>query len=342
MGRDSTIYDIAREAGVSIATVSRVLRGEGSVAPKTRQKIEEIISAHSYRPSAFARGMTTKKTNFLGIILPKILNPNYAMHFSGAADAAREHGYTMSLFPWKSIISSGNSGALLRSERRLDGAIICVEYLPPEIEDRFTESLEELQAGMPVVLIGCVPARFDYPSITYNMAEITRRAVEYLIGLGHEKIALIGGVEEDRDDFRRDIGYRQGLEEARLPYVDSYRIYCGGTAEDGTAAMGRMLDSLQRPYWPTAVIALNDMVAMGCMESARRYGLKLPEDLSVIGCDNLFCAPYLSPALTSFDTYQAEVGRKAVEMLLSGEKHRESARWELIERASCTEVKRTV
>ena len=195
--------------------------------------------------------------------------------------------------------------------------------------------------GMPVVLIGCVPARFDYPSITYNMAEITRRAVEYLIGLGHEKIALIGGVEEDGDDFRRDIGYRQGLEEARLPYVDSYRIYCGGTAEDGTTAMDRMLDSLQRPYWPTAAIALNDMVAMGCMESARRHGLKLPEDLSVIGCDNLFCAPYLSPALTSFDTHQAEVGRKAVEMLLCGEKRRESARWELIERASCTEAKRT-
>ena len=340
MGRDSTIYDIAREAGVSIATVSRVLRGEGAVAPKTRQKVEETIAAHNYRPSAFARGMTTKKTNFLGIILPKILNPNYAMYFSGAADAAREHGYTMSLFPWKSIISSGSSGALLRSERRLDGAIICVEYLPPEVENRFTESLEELRSSMPVVLIGCVPVQFDCPTITYNMAEITRRAVEYLIGLGHERIALIGGVEEDQDGLRRDVGYRQGLEEARLPFVDSYRSYCGGTAEEGSAAMDRMLDGLQRPYWPSAIIALNDMVAMGCMESARRHGLNLPEDLSVIGCDNLFCAPYLSPALTSINTFQPELGRQAVEMLLSGENRRENARWELVERASCARARK--
>lgn len=335
MGRDSTIYDIARESGVSIATVSRVLRGEGSVAPRTREKVEEVISRHNYRPSAFARGMTTKKTNFLGIILPKILNPNYAMYFSGAADAAREHGYTMSLFPWRSIVSTGNSGALLRSERRLDGAIICVEYLPPEVEDRFNESLEELRSGMPVVLIGCVPARFDCPTITYNMAEITRHAMEYLIGLGHERIALVGGMEEDKDELRRDIGYRQGLEAARLPYVDSYRVFCGGTAEDGAAAMDRMLDGLQRLYWPTAVIALNDMVAMGCMESARRHGLRLPEELSVIGCDDLFCAPYLSPALTSINTFQPELGRQAVELVLSGENVRKNAKWELVERGSC-------
>ena len=194
---------------------------------------------------------------------------------------------------------------------------------------------------MPVVLIGCVPAKFDCPAITYNMAEITRRAVEYLIGLGHEKIALIGGVEEDRDDLRRDIGYRQGLEEAMLPYVDSYRIYCGGTAEDGSAATDRMMDGLQRPYWPTAVIALNDMVAMGCMESARRHGLRLPEDLSVIGCDNLFCAPYLSPALTSINTFQPELGRQAVEMLLSGENRRENARWELVGRESCAKANKS-
>ena len=339
MGQDSTIYDIAREAGVSIATVSRVLRGEGSVAQKTREKVEKVIAKYSYRPSSIARGMTSKKTNFLGIILPKLLNPNYAMIFTGASDGAREHGYTMSLFPWKSIISSGRSAAMLLSERRLDGAVICVEYLPPEVEERFTSSLQELRAAMPVVLIGCVPERFDYPSISYNMADVARRASEYLIALGHERIALIGGVEEDSDELRRDMGFRQGLEAARLPYVDSYRAYCGGTAKEGEAAMDQMLDRLQPGYWPTAVIALNDMVAMGCMASARRHGLTLPRDLSVIGCDNLFCAEYTYPALTSFDTHQQELGRQAVELLLSGENRKEAARWELVERDSCCRVK---
>ena len=228
---------------------------------------------------------------------------------------------------------------MLLSERRLDGAIICVEYLPPDVEERFTASLQELRAAMPVVLIGCVPERFDYPAISYNMADVARRAAEYLISLGHERIALIGGVEEDTDDQRRDTGFRQGLEAARLPYVDSYRAYCGGPAGEGEAAMDRMLDKLQPGYWPTAVIALNDMVAMGCMASARKHGMSLPEDLSVIGCDNLFCAQYMFPALTSFDTHQQELGKKAVDLLLSGENRREDAQWVLVERDSCARVK---
>ena len=339
MGQDSTIYDIAREAGVSIATVSRVLRDAGSVAPKTREKVENVIARYNYRPSSIARGMISKRTNFLGIILPKLLNPNYAMIFSGASDGAREHGYSVSLFPWRSMVSSGRSAAMLLSERRLDGVIICVEYLPPEVEERFTASLKELQAAMPVVLIGCVPARFDYPAISYNMADVARRATEYLISLGHERIALIGGVEEDSDELRRDMGFRQGLEAARLPYVDSYRAYCGGTAREGEAAMDQMLDKLQPGYWPTAVLALNDMVAMGCMASARKHGMSLPEDLSVIGCDNLFCAPYTVPALTSFDMHQQELGRQAVELLLSGENRKEAVQWELVERDSCARVK---
>ncbi|MBR6164918.1 MAG: substrate-binding domain-containing protein [Clostridia bacterium] len=92
-------------------------------------------------------------------------------------------------------------------------------------------------------------------------------------------------------------------------------------------------------YWPTAVLALNDMVATGCMASARRHGMLLPEDLSVIGCDNLFCAPYTVPALTSFDMHQQELGRQAVELLLSGENRKEAVQWELVERDSCARVK---
>ena len=188
---------------------------------------------------------------------------------------------------------------------------------------------------MPIVLIGCVPADLDYPTISYNMADITRRVVEELVSLGHEKIALIGGMAADQDGLRRDIGYRQGLEAAHLPFVDSYRIWSGGTAEDGENAMDQMLSSLLPSHWPTAVIALNDMVAMGCMAAARKYALRIPEDLSVVGCDNLFCAPYLLPALTSINTHQQHLGSRAVELLLSGSVERVNARWEWVLRDSC-------
>ena len=331
----TTIYDIAAEAGVSIATVSRVMKGDASVSEKTRLRVQEVIALRNYRPSYIARGMTSKTTHTLGIVLPKLLNPNYAMIFTGASDGARQAGYSMSLFPWSSITGQGNNPALLLAERRLDGVIICVEYLPPDQQEMLVQSLAELRQYMPIVLIGCVPAELDYPAVSYNMAEITQAVMEELIRLGHERIALIGGMEEDRDDFRRDIGYRRGLEAAHLPYVDSYRIWSGGTAEDGETAMDQMLSSLLPSHWPTAVIALNDMVAMGCMAAARRRALRIPEDLSVVGCDNLFCAPYLLPALTSIDTHQQHLGRQAVELLLSGNMDRQNACWEWVRRDSC-------
>ena len=334
MAENSTIYDIAAEAGVSIATVSRVLRGEASVSPRTREKVAAVISRHNYRPSAIARGMTSKKTDTLGIVLPKLLNPNYAMIFTGANDTARRMGCSVTLFPWRSLIGSADHPALTLAERRLDGAVICMEYLPEDERELFLSSLRELRQYMPIVLIGCVPRDLDYPVISYNMAEIVRLIMAHLIQLGHQRIALIGGMERDQDEMRRDVGYLQGLQDAKLPFVSSYRVFCGGRPEDGEAALAGMFGQLQRAYWPTAVIALNDLVAMGCLSAARRHGLRVPEDLSVVGCDNIFCAPYLLPALTSIDMHQQELGARAVELLLSGETRREEARWELIPRDS--------
>jgi DNA-binding LacI/PurR family transcriptional regulator len=100
-----------------------------------------------------------------------------------------------------------------------------------------------------------------------------------------------------------------------------------------------MLASLKEEYWPTAVIALNDLVAMGCMTAAREAGISVPEQLSVIGCDNLFCAPYLVPPLSSINTHQQRTGARAVQLLISGENKKETADWELVERASCARVK---
>jgi DNA-binding LacI/PurR family transcriptional regulator len=130
---------------------------------------------------------------------------------------------------------------------------------------------------MPVVLIGCVPPSYDFPAVTQNTAAMMQEIVRYLTGLGHERIAFIGGVQEDKDPFRRDVGYENGLRDARLPYTASYRAYCRGTAEDGSTALEGMLDSLKPEYWPTAIIALNDLVAMGCMDVARKRGLSVPD-----------------------------------------------------------------
>ena len=335
---NATIYDIAADAGVSIATVSRVLRSEPNVSSATREKVMQAIERRNYRPSSIARGLTSKITHSLGIILPKLLNPHYAMIFTGAQEEARKLGYTMSLFPWSSLDTDAYNPAAMLAERRLDGLIVCVEYLPPDHDELVHASLLALRRYMPVVLIGCVPPWYDFPAVSNDNAAMMRQVVAYLNGMGHERIAFIGGVQEDKDPSRRDVGYEEGLRDAQLPYIASYRVYGKGTAEAGKAALDDMLKGLKREYWPTAVIALNDLVAMGCLEAAREHGLDVPRQLSVIGCDDLFCAPYLSPALTSINTHQQQTGARAVQLLLSGERRRETVAWDLMERASCAPV----
>lgn len=335
-----TIYEVAQEAGVSITTVSRVLHGKTTVSPKTREKIEEVIRRLNYRPSAIARGLAGKKTNTLGIILPKLVNPNYALIFNGAYEEARKNGFSISLFPWKSLNSPDYNPALMLAERRLDGVIVNVEYLASEDEEMLHRELNELARYMPVVLIGCVPKDFHFPTVSYNHAECIRQIMKYLVDRGHERIAFIGGVEADQDEYRRDVGYLDGLQAAKLPFVSSYRVFCDATAEAGEAAMAGMLSDLQPKYWPTAVITINDMVALGCQKALLGRRLRIPEDVSLIGCDNLFFAPYCNPPLTSIDTKQQEMGARAVKMILEGRQGREEAKWELIERESCGKVEK--
>ena len=331
----ATIYDIASDAGVSIATVSRVLRGETNVSAATREKVQRAIDRRNYRPSVIARGLTGKTTHSLGIILPKLLNPHYAMIFTGAQEEASARGFALSLFPRSSLDTDAYNPATMLAERRLDGVIVCVEYLPADHDHKVLAALEELKRFMPVVLIGCVPPWYDFPAICNNNAAMTKEIVSYLVSLGHERIALVGGIEGDTDPFRRDIGYMEGLREARLPFTDSYRVWGGGTPESGLAGLNGILNNLKPSFWPTAVIALNDLVAMGCYSAAVSHGLTLPRDLSVIGCDNMVAAPYLSPPLTTVDLHQRETGARAVKMLLGEESGRVDAPWDLIERGSC-------
>ncbi len=336
---NATIYDIASDAGVSIATVSRVLRGESNVSAATKEKVQRAIERRNYRPSSIARGLISKTTHSLGIILPKLLNPHYAMIFTGAQEEARKLGYTVSLFPWSALDTKAYDPATMLIERRLDGIIVCVEYLPSDHGEQVLGALRNLRHVMPVVLIGCVPPWYDFPAVSNNNAAMMKEVVAYLVSLGHEKIAFIGGMREDNDPMRREIGYREGLREARLPYTDSYRVYGKGTPEAGMEALSSMLDSLKPEYWPTAVIAMNDMMAMGCQAEARRRGIRMPEQLSIIGCDDLFCAPYLCPSLTSINSHQQRTGARAVELLISGENKHETSDWELIERDSCARIK---
>ncbi len=337
--RHPTIYDIAAEAGVSIATVSRVLRGEQSVSPSTRERVDSAIRRHNYRPSSVARGLAGNVTKTIGIVLPRLFNPYYAMLFTGAQERAREMGYALSLFPWSNVNIKANDPAQLLAERSLDGAVVYMEYLPTADKEHILLFLKRLKEYMNVAVIGCDLSEYGFPGIFINNASLALKIVRYLVSLGHERIALIGGEEEDTDPFRRDIGYLEGLREAQLPFTESYRVWGGDTPESGVLGLNGILDGLKPSFWPTAVIALNDLVALGCFSAAAAHGLTLPRDLSVIGCDNLVSAPYLAPPLTSVDLHQRRIGARAVEMVISGSIVREEAKGDIIVRGSCAPLK---
>ena len=335
-----TIYDIAEQAGVSIGTVSRVLKGSANVKPATRAKIEEVIARCNYQPSAVARGLTQSHTHTLGIILPKLTNPNYVKIFEGAYDEAAANGYVMMLFPWENMNAAGQDIVVVLGERRLDGVIICLEFIANEME-KWRRKLDAIQQYMPVVLTGSMPQALEYPSVTNDLAERTAQTIQMLAERGHERIALLGGFDESDAPYSRDAGYARGLQAAHLPYIREYRQFGLCTIDDGARQFETMLSQLLPSQWPTAVIAANDLVGVGVMRAAQARGLRVPEDVSVIGCDNIFICDCVQPPLTSVCTHQSETGRLAVRMLLGLEESgRRMMPCEMIERGSCCERKK--
>lgn len=314
-----TIRDVAREAGVSIATVSRVLAGQGNVSPATAEAVRRAVDKHNFTPSALARGLNQQRTNTIGMVMPSIKNPYYAEMYADVRTLAEEKGYTLMLFSRPS--SHPIDEELVRNvrERRLEGIIINDELFPLDRKEENERLLALLRKSMPVVLLGCMQLSLPCPAITIDLTECMRLSMEYLISLGHERIAYLGGNDDRAVPGSRDEGYALALKEAMLPYIAEYRVFGQCTSDEGYRLTAQMLGNLLPSQWPTAIVAANDLVALGAMHAISEKGLRIPEDISLIGCDDQFFAPHLSPPLTSVNTHAHEAGQKALSMLLSGE-----------------------
>ena len=315
-GKKNTIYDIAAEAGVSIATVSRVLRGENTVTEKTKKRVQDVILRLNYQPSAIARGLTQRHSKTLGIALPRLDNPHYSLFYKGAYDEALKAGYTLLVFSWEKMKDANWDPAGMLVERRLDGVAIYTDYASGEDASNELNALRAIRQYMPVVLIGHNLPTKEYPSVTIDLKECVSLMVEHLASLGHERIALLGGLRDMQTEGTRDAGYFEALKRAKLPFVSDYRVYGDCTPEGGQTALNELLERLIPSQWPTAVIAANDLTAMGAICAAEAHGLRVPEDMAIVGCDNLFFGAYMHPSLTSIDTHQTYIGCRAVQMLL--------------------------
>ena len=303
----SNILDVALKAKVSIATVSRVVNDSPhKVNPITRKRVLEAIRELDYRPNALAKGLLMKKTMTIGIIIPDISNPYYAEIVRGIQDMADQYGYAILL-----LNTDRNQDRIVKHiyflrEKSADGIIFSGGVIHGE---KVLSSLKELRER--VVVIG--RHELDFSAVTIDNVGGATRATQHLIELNHRRIGFIGGPDQSNSAQDRLSGYKNALIQKRHP-VGGNMIKTG----DFTPRSGYLLaKELIRKERPTAIFAANDQMAFGAIGAARELGMRVPEDLGVVGFDNIPFSSYFAPPLTTVDIPKYHIGGAAMEMLVN-------------------------
>jgi len=303
----ASIKDIARLAGVSHSTVSRALRNSPLVNPTTTREIQGIARDLGYQPSAVARGLVTRKTRTIGVVVTTIADPFVSAVVIGIELAANDNGYSVFLANSNADPARETNVVHSFAERRVDGIVVTSS----RVGALYTSLLSQMQ--VPIVLINNQhPGQFVH-SVMIDNIQGSRQAASHLVYLGHRRIAYIGDQYGHQSDTERFEGYREALEKAGLPVLAELVAHGDSTPEGGIVAMDKLL-ALADP--PTAVFCYNDMTALGVLRSAHVHGLRVPEDISVIGFDDLFLASYTQPQLTTVRQPMQRMGRMAMESLL--------------------------
>ncbi|MBX9246351.1 LacI family DNA-binding transcriptional regulator [Actinotalea ferrariae] len=292
--------DVARMAGVSVSTVSRTLARPDQVAPETRDKVVAAARALGYRANPAARSLITGQTGTLGLVVPDLENPYFTSVTKGVQKRAQAAGYA--LLVADSDEHSGQEAELVRNmASRVDGTVLCS---PRASDDVIAGLAQEFRLVLVNRRVG------DIPAITVDNADGVRQALHHLRALGHGRVAYVGGPRDSWSHGERLAAFRSIGAELDLDLVElgNFRPYVSG----GVAAADILIAS-----GATAVLAYNDLLALGLLERLRQRGVRVPEDLSVVGVDNVPVAALTSPALTSVEVPRMESGRAAVDLLLA-------------------------
>jgi LacI family transcriptional regulator len=306
-----TIKDVAREARVSVATVSRVLNGSGPVSEKTRRLIREIAGRMRYVPHSGARSLITSKTQTLGVLLPDLYGEFFSEVIRGMDDTAQRNGLHL-LISRAYADRHGIETAIRAMRGRVDGVVV----MSPDLDE---ESLLDLPSTIPVVLLCSVSRGNEIDSLTIQNCRGAREMVTHLVSLGHRRIAIIKGSPRNYDAAERLRGYRMALKEARISPNNSLELNGNFTEAGGYAATLELLSMAVRP---TAIFAANDSMAIGALSALRESGVQVPEDMAVAGFDDIPLARYMDPPLSSVRVPICELGARAVELLLNGITHK--------------------
>ena len=296
----TTIRDVARAARVSQSTVSRTLSSPDMVHPATRTRVEAHAQRLGYRPNRAARGLITGRTGNLGLIVPDLSNPFFASVVKGIQSAARASDY--SVFIADTDEEARAEVELLRAlAKQVDGILLCSPRTPQT-------RLQEVGVDTPIVMMN--RAVDGFPSVTVDNADGMRQAVNHLTALGHRRVAYVGGPSTSWSDSERRRGLRSSAETTGADLVDIGSF--PPQFEGGVAAADLVLAS-----GASAVIAYNDVIALGLMSRFTTRGVSVPTEVSVVGCDDIAMSSMSHPQLTTIAIPQHVAGRAAVGLLMS-------------------------
>ena len=300
-----TIRDVARLAGVSHQTVSRVINKRENVTPETQERVEAAIRKLGFRPNAIARSMANGRTHTLACISPNLTDYTFASVIEGAEQEARQHGFFLLSSSAEDAERFHSLADELVNHRRVDGLMV----INPYVDRRF----ESIPANFPTVYVGAAPRDGKISSICLDDEHVAYEATKHLLDLGHRSIAMVTGPMEEDCSRDRDAGYRRALEDAGLKYDPHLVIDGDWSASSGQAGFAHFNE---QGLQPTAVFAQNDRMALGILRAARDLGLRVPGQLAVIGVDDMPLSSYFDPPLTTMRQDMAQIGREAARLLI--------------------------
>lgn len=301
-----TINDVAETAGVSVTTVSRVLNDKGDVSAETYQKVQKVIEDLGYTSNLAARSMRSLRTNVIGLIIPDAGEPFPIEVMKGVNSAIAALDFDLIIYTCGDnhkhyTADRERKFVSLLSNSLTDGVIVV------------TPAAQHFATNAPLVAIDPHYASNEYPAVISTNRDGAMEAMDYLIDLGHRRIGYIGGRADLKSSERRLRGYQDSLKQAGIPLDTNYIVEGDFSAETGYCCAQKLLSLPQRP---TAIFCANDVTALGAYRAAAEIGLSIPEDLSLVGFDNIPDAALATPRLTTIDQSIREMGVIAMQMLV--------------------------
>lgn len=307
-GKKVTLKDVAAEAGVSLGMASRVLSDYGYYSDETKLRVRKAARLLGYRPNHLARALRSGRSKAIGVVVSNILAFHWTTFVNAMEVAAASRGYQVLLGSTGDDPTAERNYLRTLQERNVDGIVVS----PTSANEDLIQEL--IADGLPVVLIENHSEILKAPRINIDDRAASREAVEHLIDLGHERIAVIGSATDVPCSRARIAGYRVAMEGAGLP-IDPRFVRNGDFYIAGGLRHGRELLSL--PDRPTAIFAGSDLQALGVYKAARELGLEVPRDVSVVGYDDLDAATWVDPELTTVEQPLMEMGEQATRLVLA-------------------------